>query len=61
MNTLVLYALVLAIATLSGIVAMILWPRRRTPEARAFVVTALLNLVVIGVMVLIKKWKERRK
>lgn len=52
MNTLML---TVVFCLLLGAVAAMLWPRRHTPEARAFVVVAVITAAIVAV---VNAWKK---
>ncbi len=58
MNTTVFLAVLFCLLT--GTVAAILWPRRRTPEARAFIAVAVVTAVIAAVANFWKKSARMR-
>ena len=49
------FFLLVLLCLLVGVIAAVLWPRRRSQEARAFVVMALATAAVAA---LVKTWKK---
>jgi hypothetical protein len=47
---------IVGLCVLAGTIAAVLWPRRHTPEARAFAVGA---LTIAAVIAALKFWRKR--
>lgn len=60
MNFLAVYATLVVTSILVGLAALLLWPRKGTPKAMAFLIGALLNAVALSSLIFLKNRREKK-